>query len=206
MDSKKLKLMLQRDIERLKTLDVDILDSKLFYMETFKYTAMSFFFFFADFIVCASLPVIMSGNIPNPTSITTAVFASVLLFLHMIAFVTFGNFVLLRNCILKKLESGEYITHTIFFIVKVVLVFVLCATVISSILFYLYGDSHNYSELTPNSADVFVMFTVIFPTIFFKNVITTVMLNRLGVSAFFSMLQSIVNKKRGWEVAGHGKE
>lgn len=207
MDPRNLKQMLNRDIERLKTMEIDILDSKIFYRESLRNTAISFLFSWGTFAMMYFLPTFFVYHEFRFSIFPPIVDALIFLCLHFLAFSRISDYVIFKNCILNRLESGEYIKQKILLVVKAVAGFVFVVTSALTVVFTIihFFPIDDYDENVYGAALGYIL-GIGLPTMFFSAVVQHVTFSRLGLSAFFSLMQSIVNKKRGFEIAEEGRD
>ena len=115
MKNAELQEKIKRDLEKLPTLEVDILEGKILYAEALGYMKSSYY----RFLVSASLLFIPSllihGDILNIYKFIGPfiVFALFMLAMHGLAFSRVTMYIILRDTVFPKLEIGQFLQQKI---------------------------------------------------------------------------------------------
>ena len=206
MNTIEFKECLERDIERLKTLDVDVLKSKIFYRETVKCMLKSLLFFLSAVSAFFVFPVICGGiGLAQVLNISCMLFllGLMLLVFHLFLTTSFSFYVLVKRSILPSLESGEYLACKIRKMLRIIMAFgfglsiALCMVLTVFVVVNWSAKAVTTLILVDYNNVEFIFgffFLVCVPTAVFASIMFHLECQRLGLAAFFALLRSRVTK------------
>lgn len=191
MNSKKIKKAIERDVEKIKTLDVELLDSTIFYGETIKCAFKSAILFLFCFVAPMCNDFFYGTTELRENLLTNIFFVGLLIaVLHFMALSKFSEYVLLKKTILPQLETGNYIQKAIHSILMKMIIFLVTISTMVSVFF---GFSNK--SLTVFNFIGFFAFFYLVPTFIVSSVIFNLECKRYGLVAFFALLRSFFRRE-----------
>ena len=186
MDTQELKQKMQRDIERLKTLDVDILERKNLYPEAFKWVKASYYKFLLSYFVTL-IPLLLFHwkfqDFFNYTSDFLYCAAFILLF-HVLAFSNVTLFIIVKKTVFPKLETGEFLYQTIISLRRTIVTFFITIWGLFTLVAWIVGARGLIGGYLIAGIATWL----------FAHIIISNEMNRLGISGLFSLITSLVNR------------
>ena len=115
MNNVELQEKIKRDLEKLPTLEVEILDGKILYGEALNYVKASYIRFLVSAAMLIIPSLLIHGDILKIYKFIGPfiVFALFMLVMHGFAFSRVTMYIILRDTIFPKLESGQFLQQKI---------------------------------------------------------------------------------------------
>ncbi len=196
MNHTELKEKIARDMERLPTLEVRILEKHELYPEVKHILKQSYQRFLYSFFIWVIPALLFHGEIFSVFRLTGSFIAVAILgvILHAFALPTVSQYIILKKTVFPQLEMGDFILQKINDWIKGVGKFVWVIFLVWTFIFWVFGVDVEHSYTDPMKfVGVYIIFMLL-PTAFFAAIYIRTEVNRLGVSAFFTLLQAVMKR------------
>lgn len=193
MNMKELKEKMERDMKRLSSLDINIMEGKVLYREALKH-AFTAYLFFMSTVCLIFIPMFYAYGWDFLINFFKYLSMFAVFFLVMIAvgFNSIITYVILTRTVFPLLETGEFLRKKMLWSRNVGAVSIV-VLLLSLTLFLLNG---HWSD---NEFDGLVWTTylllIMTPAFVLMNIATNIEFNRLGISAFMALVRSLVKKE-----------